>query len=234
MLRVADLPSLARRASAAGALLIVDSTFASPVNCRPLEHGAALVVHSAPKYLNGHSDLVAGAVAGSRAIVSSLRSPAATLCGCLDPIAAGQLERGIKTLALRMERHNHNALAVASWLSAHGEVEAVSYPMLDSHPDAGLASSLLDGGSGLVALRVRGGDARAARLMNALELVCQATSLGGVESLISAPHNTSHLGLSPEELVAAGILPGTLRLSVGIEDEADLIADLEHALAASA
>jgi cystathionine beta-lyase/cystathionine gamma-synthase len=234
MLRVADLPALARRAHAAGALAIVDGTFASPVNCRPLEHGFDLVVHSATKYLNGHSDLVAGAVAGSRELVSSLRAHAATLGGCLDPSAAAQLERGIKTLALRIERQNRSALEIARRLERHEQVEGVSYPLLDSHPDHALARRLLDGGSGLVTFRVRGGDERAARLMDALALVCQATSLGGVESLISAPHNTSHLGLGADELAATGILPGTLRLSVGIEDEEDLVADLDRALALSA
>jgi len=234
MLRLADLPALARAAHAAGAVAIVDSTFASPVNCRPLEHGFDLVVHSATKYLNGHSDLVAGAIAGQAELISALRPLAATLGGCLDPTAAAQLDRGLKTLVLRVERQNASALAIARWLEAHAQVEAVSYPFLPSHPDHALALALLDGGSGIVTLRVGGGDARAARVMDALELICQATSLGGVESLISAPHNTSHLGLDAAELAAASILPGTLRLSVGIEDEEDLIADLDRALAVTA
>jgi cystathionine gamma-lyase len=135
---------------------------------------------------------------------------------------------------VRIERHNENALAVARCLQAHPEVEQVIYPMLDSHPDAALAARLLAGGSGIVSLRVRGGDARAAAMMNALHLIAQATSLGGVESLISAPHNTSHRQLSAEQLSEIGILPGTLRLAVGIEDAADLTADLEQALERSA
>jgi cystathionine beta-lyase/cystathionine gamma-synthase len=233
MLRVANLPALARRGHDAGAITVVDGTFASPVNCRPVEYGFDVVVHSATKYLNGHSDLVAGAVAGSPELVSRLRPVAATLGGCLDPAAAAQLDRGLKTLALRMERHNRSALDIARWLEGHAEVEAVSYPLLPSHPDHDLAQRLLDGGSGIVTLRVGGGDARAARMMDALTLIFQAASLGGVESLISAPRNTSHLGLGSAELAAAGILPGTLRLSVGIEDEEDLIADLDRALAAS-
>jgi cystathionine beta-lyase/cystathionine gamma-synthase len=233
-LRLADLPALARRGHRAGTLTIVDSTFASPVNCRPIEHGFDLVLHSATKYLNGHSDLVAGAVAGSRELISAIRPLAATLGGCLDPASAAHLERGLKTLVLRMERHNRTGLNIARWLEAHAEVEAVSYPLLESHPDHRLAQRLLHGGSGIVTLRVAGGDTRAASAMDALTLICQATSLGGVESLISAPYNTSHAGLDTEELAAAGILPGTLRLSVGIEDEEDLIADLDHALAATA
>jgi cystathionine beta-lyase/cystathionine gamma-synthase len=234
MLRLADLPALARRAHDVGATAIVDSTFASPVNCRPIEHGFDVVLHSATKYLNGHSDLVAGAVAGSRELMATLRPLAATLGGCLDPAAAAHLDRSLKTLVLRMERHNRSALAIAGWLERHPQIEAVSYPLLPSHPDHALAQRLLDGGSGIVTLRVGGGDARASRTMDALTLICQATSLGGVESLISAPYNTSHVGLEPPELAAAGILPGTLRLSVGIEDQEDLIADLDRALAATA
>jgi cystathionine beta-lyase/cystathionine gamma-synthase len=234
MLRLADLPALARRGHDAGAIAVIDSTFATPVNCRPIEHGFDLVLHSATKYLNGHSDLVAGAVAGSRELISTLRPLAATLGGCIDPAAAAYLDRSLKTLVLRMERHNRSALEIARWLERHPQVEAVSYPLLPSHPDHALAQRLLDGGSGIVTLRVSGGDARASRVMDALTLICQATSLGGVESLISAPYNTSHVGLNAEELAAAGILPGTLRLSVGIEDQEDLIADLDRALAATA
>ncbi len=135
---------------------------------------------------------------------------------------------------LRIERHNANALAIAQWLRAQGEIEAVTYPLLDTHPDAALAARLLAGGSGIVTLRTRGGDARAGAMMDALGLIAQATSLGGVESLISAPHNTSHRQLEPRSARRAGILPGTLRLSVGIEDVADLIADLDQALARTA
>jgi cystathionine beta-lyase/cystathionine gamma-synthase len=233
-LRLADLPALAALAHRAGALAIVDNTFASPINCRPIEHGFDVVLHSATKYLGGHSDLIAGAVAGSRELISALRPVAATFGGCLDPSSAAQLDRSIKTLVLRIERHNQTGLAIARWLEAHPQVEAVSYPMLESHPDHALAQRLLDGGSGIVALRPRGGDVRAAMTMNALTLIRQASSLGGVESLISAPHNTSHVGLGPAERVAGGILPGTLRLSVGIEDQEDLTADLDRALALTA
>jgi cystathionine beta-lyase/cystathionine gamma-synthase len=233
-LRVADLPAIARLASAAGATAVVDSTFASPVNVRPIEHGFELVLHSATKYLNGHSDLTAGVVVGSHARIAEIRAIAKTFGGCLAPAAAATLDRSLKTLVIRMERHNENALAVARWLERHAEVEAVFYPMLDSHPDAALAATLLRGGSGIVSVRVRGGDERAGALMYALRLIRQATSLGGVESLISAPYNTSHRQLGVDERAAIGILPGTLRLSVGIEDVADLIGDLDQALAATA
>jgi cystathionine beta-lyase/cystathionine gamma-synthase len=234
MLRVANLPAIAALAREAGATTVIDSTFASPVNVRPLEHGFDLVVHSATKYLNGHSDLVAGVVAGSGARIAAIRAIAKTFGGSLDPAAAAKLDRSLKTLVLRMERHNDNALAIARWLQGNDEIEAVAYPLLDSHPDARLATRLLRGGSGIVTLRVRGGDARAAAVMDSLGLISQATSLGGVESLISAPYNTSHRQLDAEQLAAIGILPGTLRLAVGIEDVGDLIDDLDRALAATA
>jgi cystathionine beta-lyase/cystathionine gamma-synthase len=230
MLRVADLPRLAGLASEAGAVAIADSTFTSPVNLRPLEHGFDLVVHSATKYLGGHSDLMAGAVVGAEARVAPIRKLAASLGGSLDPAAAARLDRSLKTLVVRVQRQNENALRIARWLEGHPEVEAVSYPLLDSHPDHALAQRLLSGGSGVIAVRVAGGDQRAANVMDSLELCVQATSLGGVETLISAPHNTSHLGLNREQREAIGIFPGTLRLSVGIEDVADLIADIGGAL----
>ena len=198
---------------------------------RPLEHGFDLVVHSATKYLNGHSDLVAGAVVGAHDKVGPVRQLAVRLGGCLDPSAASRLDKSLKTLALRVERQNENAAHLARWLESHDEVEAVSYPMLASHPNAELAHRLLSGGGGMVTFRVRGGDARSAEVMNSLRLARQATSLGGVETLISAPHNTSHLGLSQEERAAIGVLPGTLRLSAGVEDVSDLVDDLSQALA---
>jgi cystathionine beta-lyase/cystathionine gamma-synthase len=231
MLRLADLPALAALAREAGAAAIVDSTFTSPINVRPLEHGFDLVVHSATKYLNGHSDLIAGAVVGACGRVALVRRLAERLGGCLDPTAASRLDRSLKTLALRVERQNENAARLARWLESHVEVEAVSYPMLASHPNAQLAHRLLSGGGGMVTFCVRGGDARAAAVMNSLRFARQATSLGGVETLISAPHNTSHLGLRKEEREAIGIMPGTLRLSVGIEDVTDLVDDLSQALA---
>ncbi len=234
MLRLADLPAIATLAAQAGAKAIVDSTFATPFNLRPLEHGFDLVLHSATKYLNGHTDLMAGVVVGTDADVAEIQTVAKTFGGCLDPTAAATLSRSLKTLALRMQRHNENALAIAYWLQSQAEIEAVAYPMLDSHPDAALAARLLRGGSGIVTLRARGGNERAGAIMNELRLIAQTTSLGGVESLISAPYNTSHRQLSAEECAALGILPGTLRLSVGIEDAEDLIADLDQALAQTA
>jgi cystathionine beta-lyase/cystathionine gamma-synthase len=234
MLRVADLPALARLARGAGALAVVDATFTSPVNVRAAEHGFDVIVQSATKYLNGHSDVIAGVVAADAAVLERLRPRAALLGGCIDPRAAALLSRGLKTLPLRMERHNDNALAVARHLDTCSEVEAVSHPLLPDHPDRALAERLLDGASGLVTFRVRGGDERAGRFMRACRVITEATSLGGVESLVCAPRNTSHLGFSAGELRDAGILPGTVRLSVGIEDLDDLVADLDQALVASA
>lgn len=234
MLRLADLPEIARLAHEAGAVAIVDSTFATPVNVRPIEHGFDLVVHSATKYLGGHSDLMAGVVIGSRERLAGITALAKTFGGCLDPSSAATLDRSLKTLVLRIERHNDNALAIARWLESLDEIDAVSYPLLDSHPDSALARELLAGGGGIVSFRARGGDGRAGALMDALGLITQATSLGGVESLISAPYNTSHRQLGADERAAIGILPGTLRLSVGVEDVVDLIDDLDQALTTSA
>jgi cystathionine beta-lyase/cystathionine gamma-synthase len=234
MLRVADLPALARLAHAAGALAVVDATFASPYNVQPLAHGFDLVLHSATKYLNGHSDLIAGAAAGPAAVVERLR-PLAVLRGAtLDPGGAFLLERGLKTLALRMERHNANGLAVARQLAAHPDVESVAYPLLESHPDHDLARGLLRGGSGLVTATLRGDAARGRRLLDRLGLIAHAASLGGVESLACLPRATSHAALPAAELDRLGIAHTTVRLSLGIEDAEDLVADLVAALAASA
>jgi cystathionine beta-lyase/cystathionine gamma-synthase len=233
MLRVADLPEIASLAQSAGAHLVVDSTFATPINLRPVEHGAAVVLHSATKYLNGHSDLIAGTVVGRSAPLEEIRRRAVRTGGCLDPHAAFLLARGLRTLALRMDRHNANGLAVAKRLERHSEIEAVHYPLLPSHPDRALAERLLDGGSGIVTIVVRGGDERALRLLDELRLIRQATSLGGLESLASTPFNTSHVALSAGDRERMGILPGTIRLSIGLEDAEDVIADLEQALEAA-
>jgi cystathionine gamma-lyase len=230
MLRVADLPALAALARRAGALALVDATFASPFNVQPLAHGFDLVLHSATKYLNGHSDLIAGAAAGSTAIVERLRPAAALRGATLDPGAAFLLERGMKTLAVRMQRHNLNGLTVATWLDGRDDVAAVAYPLLPTHPDEALARTLLRGAGGLVTVTLRGDPDRARRVLARLELIAHAASLGGVESLACLPRVTSHAALPPDELDRQGILPTTIRLSLGIEDADDLIADLDRAL----
>ena len=231
-LRVPDIEPVARVAQDAGIPLIVDATFATPINFRPLEHGASLVVHSATKYIGGHSDLTAGAVAGSAALVGEIQEKLKSFGPVLDPHAAWLLERGIKTLALRMVRHNTNGLAVARWLTKQSAVTAVHYPGLETHPDHDVAARLLDGFGGMVSLVVRGGDDAALRVLNALRMMCVAPSLGGVETLVSMPRFTSHAALTREQRNALGIADGFIRLSLGVEDPDDLTADLAQAFAA--
>lgn len=230
-IRVLDLAPVASLAKEFGLALLVDSTFASPINFRPLEHGADLVITSATKYLNGHSDVIGGAVAGSRPVIEEVVRLMRSWGPALDPHAAWLIERGMKTLAIRMARHNANGLAVATFLERHPGVTAVSYPGLPGHPDHALASRVLGGFGGMVGLTVRGGNNGAERFLKRLRLFIHAPSLAGVESLVSEPRLTSHSGLSPEQLIAAGVTPGFVRLSCGIEDAEDLIADLEQALA---
>ena len=230
-LRVPDIREASRVAHAAGIPLIVDATFASPVNFRPLEHGADLVFHSATKYLGGHSDLTAGVVCGSAERVAEVRELLKSFGPVLDPHAVWLLERGVKTLAVRMARHNENGLAVATWLEQHPAVEKVFYPGLPSHPDHERARQLFSGFGGVVSLMVRGGDDAALGVTQRLKLMCVAPSLGGVETLVSMPRFTSHAALSVEERHAIGVGDGFIRLAVGIEDSVDLIADLEQALA---
>jgi cystathionine beta-lyase/cystathionine gamma-synthase len=231
-LRIPDMAPAAATARDHGVPLIVDATFASPVNFRPLEHGADLVFHSATKYLGGHSDLTAGVVLGSNQRVDAVRELLKSFGPVLDPHAVWLLDRGVKTLALRMERHNANGIAVATWLERHPLVERVFYPGLASHPDHTRASALFTGFGGVVSIMVRGGDAAALQVTQRLRLMCVAPSLGGVETLVSMPRFTSHAALSTEERKAAGIGDGFIRLALGVEDAGDLIADLDQALTA--
>jgi cystathionine beta-lyase/cystathionine gamma-synthase len=212
---------------------VVDATFASPVNLRPVEHGADVVIHSATKYLGGHSDLVAGVVSGSRALIDEVREMLKLYGPAVDPHAAWLLERGMRTLALRVARHNENGLELAGWLEAQPEVEAVVYPGLESHPDHDLAAALMDGFGGMVGIRLKGGDVAADAFCSALRLAVAAPSLGGVETLVSQPRLTSHRALPARELALAGIPPGYVRVSLGVEDAQDLIHDFQGALEAS-
>ncbi|HSU15889.1 PLP-dependent aspartate aminotransferase family protein [Longimicrobium sp.] len=231
LLRVMDLAALAHESHARGATVIVDSTFASPLNCRPLEHGVDLVMHSATKYLGGHSDVTAGVIAGSRARVKAVRDRAKVWGPALDPHAVWLLERGMKTLALRMERHNANGLAVAAWAETHPGIARVHYPGLVSHPDHETARRVLHGFGGMIGLEIAGGGPAAAKFVRALKLAKLAPSLGGVETLMSEPRYTSHAAMTPAQREANGIRDGFIRVSLGIEDAADIIADLEQALA---
>ncbi|MBK7874722.1 MAG: PLP-dependent transferase [Planctomycetes bacterium] len=230
-LAVADLPAIAKEARAAGAVTIVDATFATPLLQKPLELGADLVVHSATKYLAGHSDVIGGVVLGSRERLKPVYRWLQLAGGCMDPHAAFLLDRGLKTLPLRMKAHVENACELARFFGRHPKVERVLYPGLESHPSHGRARTLLAGPGGMVSCVVRGGDAAALACLRRLKLALEASSLGGAETLVSAPFNTSHARLSPAQRAAAGIPPGFLRISAGIEDARDLVRDFEQALA---
>jgi cystathionine beta-lyase/cystathionine gamma-synthase len=232
-LRVLDVPEVAELAHRSGARLVVDNTFASAFTVQPLALGADVVVHSATKFLNGHSDVVAGAVAADAGTVREVQRRVVTLGTCLDPHAAFLVARALHTYELRLARQAEGAARVARWLEgAHDDVAEVRYPGLASHPDAAVAGRTWRPGrrGAMVAFVVRGGNHRAARFLRALDLVREATSLGGVETLISAPHNSSQFSYGPEELDLAGIRPGMVRLSVGLEPVDDLLADLDRAL----
>lgn len=237
---VADLPALARLAHARGALLVVDSTFASPVVCRPLCHGADLVVHSATKYLGGHSDATGGVVVGAEEPMAAVRAARIDLGGILAPDEAFLLHRGLATLPLRVERACASAAWLAGELNAHAGVRRVDYPGLPMHPGHELATALFERGvagtryGAVVSVTVPGGRAGAAALCDHLRLIHVASSLGGTRSKVSPVATTTHRQLDDAALAAAGIDPGAVRLSVGLEDPADLLADLEGALAATA
>ncbi len=229
-LRVADVPAVAAACRARGIRCILDATFASPVNLRALPHGVDLVVHSTTKFLNGHSDHLGGAVAGSRTLLAEVMAVRRSTGGNMDPAAAYDLLRGMKTLEVRVLRQNATALRVARALEGHPRVERVMYPMLPGHPDHALAARLLRGGGGVLSFTVRGGYEAVARVHDGLRLVARASSLGGVESLASIPVISSHRNASDAELALQGIGRGTLRVSVGLEDEEDVVADLLQAL----
>ena len=226
---LADLEALA--ATKGDGLLVVDNTFASPVLCRPLELGADLVCESATKYLNGHHDVMGGVVAGRRELVDAARAHQVAVGSVLDPFPAFLIRRGLKTLALRLERAGDNALAVARFLEGHAKVAKVLYAGLESYPQYELARRQLAGFGGMLAFELAGGREAGERFMDALELCGRATSLGGVDTVLHHPASTSHRQYSPEQLAAAGVSPGLLRLSVGCEDADDILADLDQALA---
>jgi cystathionine beta-lyase/cystathionine gamma-synthase len=230
LLRVYDPAPLAEAGRERGAVVIIDVTFATPINFRGLEHGAGLVVHSATKYLGGHSDVTAGAVCGAAELIDRVRDRVQLFGTAPDPHAAWLVERGVKTLALRMERHNRNGLEVARWLSTRPEVARVHYPGLASHPDHAVATRLLDGFGGMLGVELVGGEEAASRFVRALRLAAIAPSLGGVETLVSEPRFTSHSKIPAAEREALGIRDGFVRFSVGIEDAEDIIADLAQAL----
>jgi cystathionine gamma-synthase len=229
-MRVIDLPKAAEIAHARGAKVVIDATFATPLGHRPLDHGADFVVHSATKYLGGHNDLLAGVVLGSSEDIKPVREAAGVLGGVLDAHSAYLLLRGLKTLSLRMEKHNTNALEVARWLERHSAVRSVWYPGLESHPDHATAGRLMQGFGGVVTFDVEADFEGTCRFVDACKIPYIAASLGGVESLIEMPALISYWDLKPEQRRELGVPDSLVRLSCGIEDADDLIADLEQAL----
>jgi cystathionine gamma-synthase len=225
---LAAVSAIARRHGRARTL--VDSTFATSVNCRPLQHGIDLCVHSATKYLSGHNDVLGGVVAGPQHLISLLRETRGVLGGVLDPHAAFLICRGIKTLNLRVERQNRTAHAVALELERHPRVKKVFYPGLESHASFAVARAQMRGFGGVVSFIVQGGRSAAAQVVDGCQLAKIAPSLGGVETLIEQPCLMSFSELSDEELELVGIDPALIRLSVGVEDSGDVIADLRRAL----
>lgn len=225
--RLRDVVAFARRHQMT---TLIDNTFASPVNFRPLAAGFDLCFHSATKYLNGHSDIVAGSIAGGEELIHRVRRTLNHYGGSLDPHAGYLLARGLKTLALRVRAHNANALAVARFLSEHSKVAEVSYPGLRTHPDHAHAAELLSGFGGMLSFRLAGGTEAAEALFDALRIPSVAPSLGGVETLITRPATTSHAGMSAEDRERIGITDDLVRVSCGVEAADDLVADFDQAL----
>jgi cystathionine beta-lyase/cystathionine gamma-synthase len=229
-LRCVDIAAVAGACRARGVLSVLDNTFASPINQRPLAMGIDVVMHSATKYLNGHSDVTAGLLAGSAELIGRTSHVRRLIGTVLDPHPAYALDRGLKTLQVRVERHNANAMAVARWLERDTRVTRVYYPGLESHPDHAIASRQMTGFGGMITVDLDGSYERAARFYDRLKIIHRAASLGGVESLCSLPVLTSQWGHTDEQLAQAGVTRGMARLSIGLEDPEDLIADLDQAL----
>jgi cystathionine beta-lyase/cystathionine gamma-synthase len=229
-LQVTDLEAAAQFAQEHGLVSLIDNTFTSPVNFRPAEHGFDLSLHSATKYLNGHSDIVGGAVIGRSGLIEEITHKLNHLGGSMDPHAAFLLHRGMKTLALRVEYQNRSALEIARFLERHSGVEKVNYTGLESHPAHQRARRLFDGFSGMLSFEVKGGVAAAERLINRVTLPIVAPSLGGIETLITRPATTSHSGMSKDDRERLGITDSLIRVSIGIEATQDLIEDFDQAL----
>ena len=228
--RVVDLRPISYLTHDSGLALVVDSTFASPVNLRPIEMGADVVIHSATKYLNGHHDVLSGAVCGTAPYIEEVRRKMTLWGQAPDPFACWLLDRGLKTLDVRVRRQNENAMRIATWASARKDIRKVHYPGLPDHPDHDTARTMLDGFGGMLGIEVAVGAKGTEKVLRRLRLWRHAPSLGGVDSRVSEPRVTSHEHLSADERAHLGVPDGFLRLSVGIEDADDLIADLEQAL----
>jgi len=230
LLKLIDIRETCRIAHEKGCKVLIDNTFATPILQRPLALGVDVVLHSATKYLNGHSDVIAGLVTGNKEDMAEVHMKRKMYGAILDPLPAYLLGRGMRTLDLRVRRHDSNAMYVAKYLDSNPLVHNCIYPGLPSHPDHELAKRQMDGFGGMVTFEVKGGRAAAERTMRRLEIIAKAASLGGVESLASMPANTSHVSYGKEERAKLGIGEGMIRLSVGIEDAEDLCQDLDQAL----
>ncbi len=230
-LRVVDVPAFTEVAHANGVKVIIDSTFATPVNHRALGDGADLVLHSATKYLGGHNDLLAGTVTGPRKLIEPVRSALGVLGGIIDAHAAWLLLRGIKTLDIRMERHNSNGLALATYLERHPKIRKVWYPGLPSHPDFEIAQRIMSGAGGVVTFEIETDLEGAMRFIDATTIPYQAPSLGGVESLIELPVTMSFWDVPKPKRLELGITDSLVRYACGIENADDIISDVEQALA---
>ena len=228
--RVVDLEKIAALARKHRLISTIDATFGTPINCRPAEWGIDLVLHSGTKYFGGHSDLICGIATGRRELIDQIHRVRTTLGCCMDPHAAFLLLRGIKTLAVRVERQNQSALRIAEFLSTHPKVTRVHYPMLTGHPQYDLAKKYLAGAGGVLSFEVEGTGEDACRVAEALNLFTLAPSLGGVDSLVTIPVLTSHAMIDPELRRKMGVTEQMVRLSVGVENVDDLIADLEKGL----
>lgn len=229
-LRLFDPAPVAQLAQEVGILSVMDATFATPINMRPIEMGVDLVIHSATKYLGGHTDLIAGAVCGPTEVVDEINHTMRLYGPAADPHMVWLLDRGLRTLELRVKRHNENAMAVAEFLADRDGVAEVFYPGLPSHQDHALAKRIMAGFGGMVSFVLEGGGRAANRFMKRLEMIAVAPSLGGVETLVSQPRYTSHATLSRNERAELGIPDGFVRLSVGLESVDDLLRDLDQAL----
>lgn len=229
-LRVLDLQSLAEVCKKYHVKSMVDATFATPLNQRPLEYGIDLVTHSITKYLSGHNDLLAGALMGSEALISAIKELQAILGGVIDPHACYLIIRGLKTFPLRIERQNQSAMQIAHFLENHPKIERVWYPGLESHPDYNIASKQMSGFGAVISFQIKGNLDDGSRFIDALEIAQIAPSLGGVESLIEQPSLMSYFDLTTQERENIGIYDNLIRLSVGVEDTQDLIDDFKRAL----
>jgi cystathionine beta-lyase/cystathionine gamma-synthase len=232
LLEVTDLKAVVKFAKEHGLVSLIDNTFASPINFRPPEWGFDLSIHSCTKYLNGHSDIVAGAVIGGADLIEKITQKLNHLGGSLDPHACFLLQRGIKTMAVRMKYQSENALKIAQFLEDHEMTKKVNYPGLESHPDHRRASELFDGFSAMLSFELKGEVEIAERFIQKMTLPTEAPSLGGVETLITRPCTTSHSGMSLDDRESLGISDNLIRVSVGIEATEDLLADFEQALQA--